>query len=150
MLLNVIMGSSASASSVLFSHWVAFWLTILLGGLNIYMVVKDHPRGIGPVLLTLFATPLIMLNPLVNLMMDKNIIADSSVAMSRLLNFITWVGVIEMTFATAWNSSLDHKVAKRCSCCSAQGGDAGKPSLSSAARKIRRSMLSQSASFDEI
>ena len=145
------MGSSASASSILFSHWVAFWLTILLSVVNIYMLVKDHPRGIGPVLLTLFATPLIMLNPLVNLMMDEKIIVDSSAVTSHLLNFVTWVGVFEMTFATAWNSSLDRRLARRCSCCSsAPTGVTAETRINMASRAIRMNMMSQRASFDEI
>ena len=155
MLLNVLMGSTASASSVLLSHWLAFWVTILLSGLNIYLVWKDRPRGVGPLLLTLFSTPLIMLNPSVNLMMDKKIIVDSTLAMSRLLNFVTWVGVIEMTMAAGWNSSLDRKLGRRCkSCCSTDSssstavGDVASK-LGMASRALRRNVLSKS-SFDEI
>jgi hypothetical protein len=146
-LLNVLVGSTASSASVLLSHWFAFWITILLSGLNIYLVWKDHPRGVGPLLLTLFATPLIMLNPAINLMMDKKIIVDSTLAMSRLLNFVTWVGVIEMTFAAAWNSSLDRKVGRRCCCCFK--GLSASSAVDRASRVVRRNMLGTS-SFDEI
>lgn len=156
MLLNVLVGSTASSASVLLSHWFAFWVTILASGLNIYLVWKDHPRGVGPVLLTLFATPLIMLNPAINLMMDKKIIVDSTLATSRLLNFVTWVGVIEMTFAAAWNSSLDRKLGRRCCCCCCRMGSSLSTSMSGvplalgrASRVMRRNMLGTS-SFDEI
>ncbi len=113
MLLNLVVGSSASASSVLLSHQVAFWVTVALGLLNVALLYKDRPRGPGPLLLTLFAVPLVMLNPTVNLMQDRGS-ATSSTELNNLLNIVTWIGVIEMTVAAFWNGSLDRKVRRRC------------------------------------
>ena len=113
-LLNLLLGSGASASSILFSHYVAFNLTLILGGISMYLLIKDHPRGVGPVFLTLFALPLVMFNPTINLMQDKGTITSTK-EMNILLNIVTWIGVLEMTFASGWNSSIDRKVAKRCS-----------------------------------
>jgi|TARA_B110000211_G_C13726396_1_gene398316 hypothetical protein len=79
-----------------------------------YLLIKDHPRGVGPVFLTLFALPLVMFNPTINLMQDKGTITSTK-EMNILLNIVTWIGVLEMTFASGWNSSIDRKVAKRCS-----------------------------------
>ena len=115
-LLNLLIGSGASASSIMFSHYVAFYLTLLLGGLSMYLLIKDHPRGIGPIFLTMFALPLVMINPTINLMQDNGTIA-SNTELNTLLNVVTWIGVLEMTFASGWNSSMDQKVANKIKTC---------------------------------
>lgn len=78
--------------------------------------MKDHPRGFGPIFLTAFAFPLVMLNPTINLMMDKGTIA-SGPTLNTMLNAVTWIGVLEMTFASGWNSSLDRTCARKCAKC---------------------------------
>ena len=115
-LLNVVLGSGASASSILFSHYVAFYLTLVMAGLSLYLLIRDHPRGSGPIFLTAFALPLVMANPTINLMLDKGTIA-SDPTLNTLLNMVTWIGVLEMTFASGWNSSFDEWVVKKCSKC---------------------------------
>jgi|TARA_B110000090_G_scaffold196045_1_gene232658 hypothetical protein len=115
-LLNVVLGSGASASSILFSHYVAFYLTLVMAGLSLYLLIRDHPRGAGPIFLTAFALPLVMANPTINLMLDKGTIA-SDPTLNTLLNMVTWIGVLEMTFASGWNSSFDEWVVKKCSKC---------------------------------
>ena len=113
MLLNLILGSGASASSILMSHYVAFYLTLIMGGVSMYLLIKDHPRGVGPVVLTFFSLPLVMSNPTINLMQDNGTIKSNS-DLNMLLNVVTWIGVLEMTFASGWNASLDEKIVKRC------------------------------------
>ena len=100
----------------MFSHYVAFYLTLLLGGLSMYLLIKDHPRGYGPIFLTMFALPLVMINPTINLMQDNGTIA-SNTELNTLLNVVTWIGVLEMTFASGWNSSMDQKVANKIKTC---------------------------------
>lgn len=97
-------------------------MTIILTGLSIVFLVFDHPRGSGPIFLTVFAWPLVMANPTVNLMLDKGTIKNDP-ALSTLLNVVTWIGVLEMTFASGWNSSLDEKIVKKCKKCSRSGSE---------------------------
>ena len=82
-----------------------------------YLLIKDHPRGVGPVVLTFFSLPLVMSNPTINLMQDNGTIKSNS-DLNMLLNVVTWIGVLEMTFASGWNASLDEKIVKRGKKCS--------------------------------
>lgn len=91
------------------SHWLALVLTALLVVASLMMLWRHQPRGAGPLLLTLFAAPLVLLNPIINLAFDLKSI-DESKAMSAMLNVVTWLGVIQMTAGSFWNSSMDKRV----------------------------------------
>ena len=82
------LGTGASASAVMLSHQVVFVITILLSVGNLLVMYMDRPRGFGPFILTVVATPFIMLNPIVNLMLDNDSIEISSAA-NTLMNVLT-------------------------------------------------------------
>lgn len=58
-------------------------------------------------MLAVFGTPLVLMNPVVNLMQDHGTVKGDNLALNRMLNTITWLGVIQVTAASLWNSNVD-------------------------------------------
>ena len=111
--MGVMLGASASASAVAASHQVALVMTIVMLVLSAYTFAHNarDRRGYGPLVLCLFASPLLLANPIVNLLEDYEYI-DNFGPMNTFLNVITWVGVVEILVASIWNASLDLRLAR--------------------------------------
>lgn len=117
MLLSVVLGTTASASAVLFAHYISFGVTIALIILNTWMLYKspmvETGKQFGPLLLCIFSSPLLLCNPIVNLLEDRDRV-EGTHALHTTINFFTWVGVLQMTVATSWNSGLHKMIYSRC------------------------------------
>jgi hypothetical protein len=68
--MSVALGASASASAVVLSHKVALVLTIVMLAFSTgsFAYNAQQRRGYGPLLLCLFAAPLLLSNPVINLL----------------------------------------------------------------------------------
>eukprot|EP00937_MAST-01D_sp_MAST-1D-sp2_P002901 g2901.t1 len=111
--MGVLLGASASASAVALSHKVALVLTLVMlvaSGASFAHGAAQR-RGYGPLVLCVFASPLLLANPIVNLLEDFEFI-DNFEPLNVLLNVITWVGVLEIMTASVWNASLDRRMAR--------------------------------------
>jgi hypothetical protein len=82
-------------------------LTIVLQVASLGFLLRHQPRGGGPMMLAVFGTPLVLMNPVVNLMQDHGTVKGDNLALNRMLNTITWLGVIQVTAASLWNSNVD-------------------------------------------
>ena len=69
----------------------------------------ERRRGYGPFILCLFAFPLVLTLPIMNVLKSLNYV-QSFAPLSTLVNVISWIGVIQMTTASSWNASLDEKL----------------------------------------
>ena len=85
--MGVMLGASASASAVAASHQVALVMTIVMLVLSAYTFAHNarDRRGYGPLVLCLFASPLLLANPIVNLLEDYEYI-DNFGPMNTFLN----------------------------------------------------------------
>ena len=111
--MGVLLGASASASAVALSHKVALVLTLVMLVLSAWSFAHNacERRGYGPLVLCVFAAPLLLSNPVVNLLEDYDIIDDFG-PMNTLVNVVTWVGVLEVMVAAAWNASVDLRLLR--------------------------------------
>ena len=68
--MSVALGASASASAVVLSHEVALVLTLVMLVLSAGSFAHNaqQRRGYGPLLLCVFAAPLLLSNPVINLL----------------------------------------------------------------------------------
>ena len=68
--MSVALGASASASAVVLSHKVALVLTLVMLVLSAGSFAHNaqQRRGYGPLLLCVFAAPLLLSNPVINLL----------------------------------------------------------------------------------
>jgi len=114
--MSVALGASASASAVVLSHKVALVLTIVMLAFSTgsFAYNAQQRRGYGPLLLCLFAAPLLLSNPVINLLEDFDMI-QSFDPMNVFMNIITWIGVLQIMVASIWNASFDRKFANWCS-----------------------------------
>ena len=111
MLLNVALGVSASSEAVLLSHWAAFIVTIVLQTVSVGYLYRKESQG--PLYLQVFASPLILANPVVNLLLDNKAFQDSR-ELSLLLNAVTVLGTAEMVFASLWDTGWLRYFRGRC------------------------------------
>lgn len=118
MVLNVFLGFAASATVVETAHWITLATTILMLVIVSYNMFKGafEPcgRGYGPLLLTLLATPLILCNPILNLLEDK-LSGQLHPPVEPFMNFITWIGIGLLVLAVMWQANLD--IWLRNTCC---------------------------------
>eukprot|EP00457_Paulinella_chromatophora_P014218 gb/GEZN01014615.1/.p1 GENE.gb/GEZN01014615.1/~~gb/GEZN01014615.1/.p1 ORF type:complete len:206 (+),score=25.12 gb/GEZN01014615.1/:156-773(+) len=114
--MNLIFGFATSSSAVLTSHKIGLALSLFSTIISFFLLLdnarKPCGRGYGPVLLSVFAAPLILANPLYNLQFDQHLLTESHAA-NVALNAATWLGVAEMLTASLWNASVDHKILLR-------------------------------------
>ena len=117
MLLSIVLGTTASASAVLFAHVASFAVTALLIVVNTVMLCRSplfqRHHQYGPLYLCLFSSPLLMCNPIVNVLEDEDKVSGT-LALHSVVYFFTWVGVLQMTIATSWNSGLHKRIYRYC------------------------------------
>jgi len=117
-LLNVLAGVATSATAVYASHMVGLVLTLLALVITIvyliYVALGPVSRGWGPVLLCLFAAPLIVANSVINLLEDDAYITGNTTHLDRFTYTFTWLGIAQLLCATLWNAQIDRKIASRC------------------------------------
>ncbi|KAF0697912.1 Aste57867_11444 [Aphanomyces stellatus] len=63
-------------------------------------------RGYGPFMLCLFAFPLVMMQPVLQVMQSLHYF-NSYGPMTKLINAISWLGVAQMSTASLWNAGAD-------------------------------------------
>ncbi|ETV78832.1 hypothetical protein H257_07660 [Aphanomyces astaci] len=66
-------------------------------------------RGYGPFMLCLFAFPLVMIQPTLQVLQSLRYY-NSYAPMTMLINVISWLGLLQMSTASMWNASLDQTV----------------------------------------
>lgn len=62
-------------------------------------------RELGPLLLIIFAAPLVLLNPVMNLAFDYQKVTETH-ALAVLVNILTWFGTIQMMTGSLWHSNI--------------------------------------------
>jgi hypothetical protein len=116
-LLNVIAGVATSAGAVFASHIIGLVLTLVslsvTIGYLIYVALGPVSRGWGPVLLCVFASPLILANSVVNILEDNGTITGNTKYLDQLTYTFTWIGMAQLICATLWNAGIDIKLQKR-------------------------------------
>lgn len=110
------LGMATSASAVVSAHWFSLGLTFVLLLVTIAMLWVQK-RELGPFLLVLFAAPLVILNPIMNLAFDYKYITETR-ALVVLVNALTWLGTIQLMTGTLWHSQVDVRgLVARCRPC---------------------------------
>ncbi|CAK4609794.1 unnamed protein product [Aphanomyces euteiches] len=101
-------GTTASSSTLLLSKKLAVIITLLLVSYTARSMYQGatRRRGYGPFILCLFAFPLVMMQPILQVMLSLRYY-NSYEPMTRLINVISWLGLIQMSTASMWNASLD-------------------------------------------
>ncbi|ETV93151.1 hypothetical protein H310_12760 [Aphanomyces invadans] len=90
---------------------LAVLITMLLVGYTIRSMFlgATKRRGYGPFMLCLFAFPLVMVQPVLQVLQSLHYY-NSYAPMTKLINVISWMGLIQMSTASMWNASLDQSV----------------------------------------
>lgn len=111
MLLSLIFGFSASAGSVLFSHWLSLAVTMLSQSITVGAMCHDaRSKGIlwrrhGPLVLCVLSTPFLLLNIGGNLMEDTHL-ERGGPKIDRAVSASAWVGSGGVLVAVIWNTGL--------------------------------------------
>jgi len=118
-MLNVVLGLAASASAINTAHWIGLVITSILLVLTLlalfFATRRRRQRNWGPFCLCLFAAPLVISNPIMNIIFDNDPSLDNA-TFDRYLNMMTWLGTCQMIAATIWNAGYHRKLTD-CDCC---------------------------------
>jgi len=95
---------ATSATAVINAHWFSLVATTVLLLITIVMLWKQK-REAGPFLLVIFAAPLVMINPVMNLGFDYQRVTETR-TLVVLVNLLTWLGTIQLMTGTLWHSGI--------------------------------------------
>jgi len=116
-LLNVALGlATASAGAINTAHWIGLVITtvlLVLTLLTLFYNARTRSKNWGPFMLCLFATPLLMANPILNILFDRDPLKDSP-TLDTVVNVNTWLGTFQMITATVWNAGYHRRVIDWC------------------------------------
>lgn len=96
---QVFTGFAASSSAVFASHVIGVILSSISLSVSLWNLHRTRGHGPGPLLLALFATPLLLANSVVNLLEDVGRIPNNY-HLNLLLNVITVWGIVQLLAAT--------------------------------------------------
>ncbi|KDO19009.1 hypothetical protein SPRG_15758 [Saprolegnia parasitica CBS 223.65] len=63
-------------------------------------------RGYGPFLMCVFAFPLVLSQPVLQVLQSLRYY-NAYAPMTKFINFISWIGLFQMSTASMWNASID-------------------------------------------
>jgi hypothetical protein len=96
---QVVTGLAASSSAVLASHIIGVIITSISLSVSLWNLQRHKGHGPGPLLLAIFAAPLLLANSVVNLAEDIGRVPNNY-HLNALLNTMTVLGIIQLLAAT--------------------------------------------------
>ncbi|OQR97302.1 hypothetical protein THRCLA_07028 [Thraustotheca clavata] len=102
------LATTLRSATLLLSKKLAVIITALLVGYTartLYIGAAKR-RGYGPFLMCCFSIPLVLSQPVLQVLQSLRYY-NSYGPMTSFINFISWMGLFQMSTASMWNASLD-------------------------------------------